>query len=65
MEKGKEAEKKMQENMADAAAEKTEKKGTAGKEEQMQRSTVSETWAEETIADLDDYIESQGIYLRQ
>ena len=26
---------------------------------------VSETWAEETIADLDDFIESQGIYIRQ
>lgn len=27
--------------------------------------SVSETWAEETIADLDDFIESQGIYIRQ
>ena len=26
---------------------------------------VSGTWAEETIADLDDFIESQGIYIRQ
>lgn len=26
---------------------------------------VSENWAEETIADLDDFIESQGIYIRQ
>ncbi len=26
---------------------------------------VSETWAEETIADLDEFIESQGIYIRQ
>ena len=26
---------------------------------------ISETWAEETIADLDDFIESQGIYIRQ
>lgn len=26
---------------------------------------ISENWAEETIADLDDWIESQGIYIRQ
>lgn len=26
---------------------------------------VSKTWAQETIADLDDFIESQGIYIRQ
>ena len=26
---------------------------------------ISATWAEETIADLDDFIESQGIYIRQ
>ncbi len=30
-----------------------------------QQGKVSETWAEETIADLDDFIESQGIYIRQ
>ena len=30
-----------------------------------QQGEVSETWAEETIADLDDFIESQGIYIRQ
>ncbi len=28
-------------------------------------SEISETWAEETIADLDEFIESQGIYIRQ
>ena len=26
---------------------------------------ISETWAEDTIAELDDFIESQGIYIRQ
>ena len=26
---------------------------------------VSETWAQEIIEDMDDFIESQGIYLRQ
>ncbi len=26
---------------------------------------VSETWASEIIEDMDDFIESQGIYLRQ
>lgn len=30
-----------------------------------EKAAVSETWAEETIADLDDFIESQGIYIRQ
>lgn len=28
-------------------------------------SAISETWARETIEDLDDFIESQGIYIRQ
>ena len=28
-------------------------------------SVISETWAQETIEDLDDFIESQGIYIRQ
>ncbi len=26
---------------------------------------ISPTWAEETIMDLDDFIESQGVYIRQ
>lgn len=38
--------------------------GAAGDAEDS-RQAVSETWAEETIADLDDFIESQGIYIRQ
>ena len=28
-------------------------------------SAISENWAQETIEDLDDFIESQGIYIRQ
>lgn len=32
---------------------------------EQKKSPVSENWAEETIADLDDFIESQGIYIRQ
>ena len=28
-------------------------------------SAISETWAQETIEALDDFIESQGIYIRQ
>ena len=39
----------------------TEKEGAPG----AAPSGVSETWAEETIADLDEFIESQGIYIRQ
>ncbi|MDO4475609.1 MAG: hypothetical protein Q4B59_02355 [Lachnospiraceae bacterium] len=30
-----------------------------------QNGPVSETWAQDVIEDLDDFIESQGIYLRQ
>ncbi|MDO4298300.1 MAG: hypothetical protein Q4C59_07475 [Lachnospiraceae bacterium] len=34
-------------------------------EQEKSKTAVSETWAEDTIADLDDFIESQGIYIRQ
>lgn len=33
--------------------------------QQASQAGVSETWAQETIEDLDDFIESQGIYIRQ
>ncbi len=42
----------------------TEEEQTARKEQDT-KPAVSETWAEETIADLDEFIESQGIYIRQ
>ncbi|MCD7744065.1 MAG: hypothetical protein LUI13_02030 [Lachnospiraceae bacterium] len=29
------------------------------------KAKLSETWAQDTIADIDEFIESQGIYLRQ
>lgn len=45
-----------------AAKEDTKKNVTPEEEKNVQ---VSDTWAEETIADLDDFIESQGIYIRQ
>jgi len=36
------------------------------KEQENKESTpISETWAQDTIDDLDDFIESQGIYIRQ
>ena len=39
---------------------------TSGEQLSAQKqSTISETWAQETIEDLDDFIESQGIYIRQ
>ena len=44
--------------------ERNEKEKTSGTSEGTQ-ANISETWAEETIADLDDFIESQGIYIRQ
>ena len=42
-----------------------EKNGRKEQEIGQPEAYVSETWAEETIADLDDFIESQGIYIRQ
>ncbi|MCD7818047.1 MAG: hypothetical protein LUH07_03205 [Lachnospiraceae bacterium] len=33
--------------------------------EETPQGAVSETWAEDNIAELDDFIESQGIYIRQ
>ena len=39
---------------------------TASEQQSVQKhSAISETWAQETIEDLDDFIESQGIYIRQ
>ena len=39
---------------------------TASEQPSVQKhSAISETWAQETIEDLDDFIESQGIYIRQ
>ena len=35
------------------------------KDGQKEKFQVSETWAQEIIEDMDDFIESQGIYLRQ
>ena len=35
------------------------------KADQKEEFQVSETWAQEIIEDMDDFIESQGIYLRQ
>lgn len=35
------------------------------KEEQSREQKLSPTWAQECIEDIDDWIESQGIYLRQ
>ena len=39
---------------------------TASEQPSVQKhSAISGTWAQETIEDLDDFIESQGIYIRQ
>lgn len=51
-----EEKKKATEKVEEAPAEQT----SAEKDFQ-----VSETWAQEIIEDMDDFIESQGIYLRQ
>lgn len=55
-------EKKLQEQLQETGGEKAAEKGVQPAKGQEK---VSETWAEETIADLDDFIESQGIYIRQ
>ena len=39
--------------------------GRTDEQENTKSAPVSETWAQETIEDLDDFIESQGIYIRQ
>lgn len=46
------------------AAQQTKQDGV-GEAAQNAEAKISENWAEETIADLDDFIESQGIYIRQ
>lgn len=43
----------------------TEEKKSSGAASAASEQTISETWAEDTIADLDEFIESQGIYIRQ
>lgn len=33
--------------------------------EEKEQTEISETWAEDALADLEDFIEEQGIYIRQ
>ena len=50
--------------MKEVEKEKQEQ-GRTDEQENTKSAPVSETWAQETIEDLDDFIESQGIYIRQ
>lgn len=50
------------EELKKKAEQEAEQKKT---EQEARQDSVSKTWAQETIADLDDFIESQGIYIRQ
>lgn len=34
-------------------------------EEKKEHGPISETWAQDALTDLDDWIEEQGIYIRQ
>lgn len=43
----------------------TTSRTASGQPSVQKHSAISETWAQETIEDLDDFIESQGIYIRQ
>ncbi|MCD8103616.1 MAG: hypothetical protein LUF35_01110 [Lachnospiraceae bacterium] len=60
----KEPEKKLQETDCPVSMEEN---GSAGGKNvaAAPEKKISETWAEDTIADLDEFIESQGIYIRQ
>lgn len=49
----------------DTAKEQEKREQKAKRAPEDAKAAVSETWAEETIADLDEFIESQGIYIRQ
>lgn len=48
-----------------AEKEKELQKSTEGTKEEEKTQELSPTWAHECIEDIDDWIESQGIYLRQ
>lgn len=50
--------------MKEVKKEKQEQ-GRTDEQENTKSAPVSETWAQETSEDLDDFIESQGIYIRQ
>lgn len=50
--------------MKELEKEKQEQERT-DRQEDTESAPVSETWAQDTIEDLDDFIESQGIYIRQ
>lgn len=59
-------------NMTDKKKDTREEKKQEAKTEEIKKEEtkteefqVSETWAHEVIEDIDDFIESQGIYLRQ
>lgn len=59
------------ETEAGQAAGRLEQAADSGKQDdencaqESRKSPVSDTWAQETIEDLDDFIESQGVYIRQ
>ena len=42
-----------------------QEQGCTDEQENTKSTPISETWAQETIEDLDDFIESQGIYIRK
>ncbi|MDO5337182.1 MAG: hypothetical protein Q4E89_06940 [Eubacteriales bacterium] len=38
---------------------------TEKQNQEQEPESLSETWAQDALAELDDFIESQGIYIRQ
>lgn len=52
------------ENVNKKSAPETQEPSSTAADEQ-EKKELSPTWAQECIQDIDDWIESQGIYLRQ
>lgn len=46
-------------------AEEKKKQEEQLKQEEQQDAKLSETWAQDALGDLEDWIEEQGIYIRQ
>ena len=55
----------MEEKKTTISTSEEPKKQTSDTPESTGKHVLSETWAQDALQDLDDFIESQGIYIRQ
>ncbi|MCI6043963.1 hypothetical protein MR857_11705 [bacterium] len=55
----------MEEKKTTISTSEEPKKQTSDTPESTGEHVLSETWAQDALQDLDDFIESQGIYIRQ